>query len=296
MTAVQSFVRHHTVLTFYLLTFAISWGGVLFIIGGPGAFPGSDEHVSRLYPLVLLTWFAGPSLAGIIVISLSDGKAGFRDLVVRLTAWRVGARWYAAAVLTGPLQFLVLLLPLSLIYTELLPGIFTTNDPLSQLILGLVAGYLFGGFLEELGWTGLAVPKLRQRYGPIHTALIVGVLHGALHMSIIFWMSGSAIGSLPVIAFFIIRGVDLLVGQLPAFRILMVWVYERTGSLLVAMLMHGSLSASMLILGPVTATGVIFLIYIVGSSLLAWTVVGIVAIIGARHTRSAVAPAASGVS
>ena len=35
-----------------------------------------------------------------------------------------------------------------------------------------------------------------------------------------------------------------------AYRVLMVWVYERTGSLLVAMLMHVSLATFMFILTP----------------------------------------------
>jgi hypothetical protein len=35
----------------------------------------------------------------------------------------------------------------------------------------------------------------------------------------------------------------------------MVWVYDRTGSLLVAMLMHVSLTASTLILQPLDVTG-----------------------------------------
>ena len=38
----------------------------------------------------------------------------------------------------------------------------------------------------------------------------------------------------------------------------MVWVYDRTGSLLVAMLMHASLTASMLILGPWRYQGALF--------------------------------------
>jgi hypothetical protein len=42
---------------------------------------------------------------------------------------------------------------------------------------------------------------------------------------------------------------------LPAYRVLMVWVYDRTASLLVAMLMHASLSASTLILRPRTTAG-----------------------------------------
>ena len=42
---------------------------------------------------------------------------------------------------------------------------------------------------------------------------------------------------------------------LPAYRVLMVWVYDRTGSLLVAMLMHVSLTASTLILQPLDVAG-----------------------------------------
>jgi hypothetical protein len=76
-----------------------------------------------------------------------------------------------------------------------------------------------------------------------------------------------------------VRGIDLLAGQLPAYRVLMVWVYDRTGgSLLVAMLMHASLSASMLILGPLALAGALFLIYILVSSVAAWVVVAAVAV------------------
>ena len=39
----------------------------------------------------------------------------------------------------------------------------------------------------------------------------------------------------------------MLFSFLPAFRVLMVWVYDRTGSLLVAMLMHASQTATTLI-------------------------------------------------
>ena len=42
---------------------------------------------------------------------------------------------------------------------------------------------------------------------------------------------------------------------LPAYRVLMVWVYDRTGSVLVAMLMHVSLTASTLILQPLDVAG-----------------------------------------
>jgi len=35
----RAFVKRHPVLTFYALAFAISWSGILLVIGGPANFP-----------------------------------------------------------------------------------------------------------------------------------------------------------------------------------------------------------------------------------------------------------------
>jgi membrane protein implicated in regulation of membrane protease activity len=56
----------------------------------------------------------------------------------------------------------------------------------------------------------------------------------------------------------------------------MVWVYDHTGSLLVAMLMHASLTASTLILGPLAISGVSLLIYGLVSAAALWAVVAAV--------------------
>ena len=40
--------------------FAISWGGMLPIIGGPGAIPGTAEETTKLFPAVYLVTVAGP--------------------------------------------------------------------------------------------------------------------------------------------------------------------------------------------------------------------------------------------
>jgi membrane protease YdiL (CAAX protease family) len=279
MTNSKAFIKRHPVLTYYVLTFAISWGGFLLVIGGPGAIPGTSEQVERLVPFAMLTWFAGPSVASILLTCLVDGRAGLRELLSRLLRWQVGARWYAVALLTAPLYYAAVLLALSLTSPEFLPGILTTSDKAGLLLFGIASGLLGGGFLEELGWTGFAVPRLRLHNGALTTGLIVGVLWGALHFSVIFWLSGRTLGALPLALFLTVRGFDLLVGGLVAFRVLMVWVYDRTGSLLVAMLMHASLSASMLILGPPAIAGVPFLTYLLVSSAAMWVVVGAVAVV-----------------
>ena len=92
MSTARAFIKRHPALTFYALVFAISWGGMLLVVGGPGGIPGSSEQVEKLMPSVLLALFAGPSVAGVLVTGLVSGRAGLGELLSRLVRWRVGAR------------------------------------------------------------------------------------------------------------------------------------------------------------------------------------------------------------
>ena len=65
-----------------------------------------------------------------------------------------------------------------------------------------------------------------------------------------FWASGVTAGTISPAVFAHLWLLTILVGSLVAYRVLMVWVYERTGSLLVAMLMHVSLATFTFILTP----------------------------------------------
>lgn len=42
LTSVKTFIKRHPVLSYYVLTFTISWGGVLLLVGGPGSIPGTS--------------------------------------------------------------------------------------------------------------------------------------------------------------------------------------------------------------------------------------------------------------
>ncbi len=96
MTIIKTFIKTHPVLTYYALVFAISWGGMLILVG-PGEIPGTDQQVKTLMPFALLTLFAGPSVSGILMAGLVHRRPGYRELLSRLLRWRVGTRWYAIA-------------------------------------------------------------------------------------------------------------------------------------------------------------------------------------------------------
>jgi uncharacterized protein len=275
MRTIKAFILRHPVLTYYILTFAISWGGVL-ILGAPYGMPAPSGQFEKVWPSVFLPYFLGPTIAGILLTGLVHGRAGLRDLLSRLLRWRVGARWYAVALLTAPLLVTAILLALSLTSPEFLPGILTTADKVGLILTGLVVGLFEGGLLEELGWTGFATPELRRRYSVLTTGLIVGFLWSVWHFLPTFWGSGDATGALSLTL--LLPPCLFYAGVLPAFRVLMVWVHDRTGSLLVVMLMHASLTASTLFILSPAARGVSLMIYYVILTAVIWVVVAAVAL------------------
>ena len=269
MTSIKGFIRRHSVLTYFVLTIIFTWGCMALAVY-PGGFPITDEQFETSGALVYVAMLVGPSVAGILLTSLLDGRAGLRELLSRLTKWRVGIRWYVVALLIAPLLITSILYRLSFISTEFQPAIFTSENKAAVLLPAIAAGLAVGLF-EELGWTGFAVPRLKQRFGVINTGLIVGIVWGAWHFPP-FWKSDTFSTTLPLI---------LLLGQLfswlPPYRILMVWVYNRTESLLVSVLMHASLMASLSIFVPAELSGKGLLTWIFSWAVVLWVTVAIFA-------------------
>src|ERR687893_2024937 len=78
MSSVSSVVRRHPIITFFVLSYAISWAFLPI------------ESV-RFLP-------SGPPLAALIVIPITQGWAGLKELGLRIIRWRVTGYWYAAAI------------------------------------------------------------------------------------------------------------------------------------------------------------------------------------------------------
>lgn len=280
MTRIPAFVRRHPVATYFALTFAISWGGVLAVIGGPAGMTGVKAQDSQLFPLALLAMLAGPSLSGVLMTALVDGRAGLRTLRVRLRRWRVQAGWYAVALLAAPLIGIVATGMLAPFSPGLRPALAGAPDPLTLLSFGLAVGAAAGIF-EELGWTGFAIPRLRARYGLFRTGLTVGLLWSAWHVLVVVWGMGDRAGTVPLALFVIVDGL----AGLPAFRTLMVLVHDRTDSVCLTMLMHVSLTTTTLTVTP-PAAGWTLLSYGLVFAFVTWCAVAAIAAASTRHRPS----------
>jgi len=244
--------------SYFALTFAISWGALLVMIAHNG-FPATKDSLNAQLPVAILAMLAGPSASGIVMTGLVEGRAGFRKLLSRLLKWQVSGRWYAVALLVGPLSMTAAVLVALLLTSGLsVPRFFAPITDVPILLSGILGGVIVG-ICEELGWTGFAVPRLRLRHNILTSGLILGVVWGGWHvLSNDIWAIHTYSGASSPTRTAITTGIGFLVGQLPPFRIVMVWVYDRTGSLLVAMLMHASLTASTLILARLAMSGALY--------------------------------------
>lgn len=153
--------------------------------------------------------------------------------------WRVGWGWATVALLTVPLLVSAILWPLS----AWVDPAFAPGFKLQLFTFGLLAG-----LCEEIGWTGFATPRWLARRSALAAGLQLGVPWAVWHAAADFSSNHATMGA-RWWAWFAV----FWLATLPAYRMLMTWVYAHTHSLLLAILMHASYTGWLLVLFPSTA-------------------------------------------
>jgi membrane protease YdiL (CAAX protease family) len=230
----RSYIKRHAIVSYFTLAFLIAWGGC-FAAVGPKFIRGEPLQFTDAL-LVFLPMLIGPSLAGIAMAGIVDGKSGLRDLFYRMRLWRVGARWYSA-ILIFPILILVVQLGLVVLLSrDFAPYFFPMG-----ILIGLLAG-----FFEEIGWTGFVLPKMQLKNSSFAVGVFLGILHSLWHLAADYLAGSGARGIywLPHFAMFLV--------SMTAMRVLVVWVYTNTGSVLLAQLMHASSTGFLSILVPLS--------------------------------------------
>jgi uncharacterized protein len=103
------------------------------------------------------------------------------------------------------------------------------------------------------------------------------VLWGVVHFPLYYWASGDLSGALLLA----VVAANVLAWFAP-YRVLMVWVYDRTESLLLAMLMHGSATGSLVIFASLAPGWPLFTFLVVFGAVL-WVAVAGVALAQGGH-------------
>lgn len=233
----MSWLNRHPLSAYFALAFGISWSFILVILAARGF------DLSPMQPLeaglILLAMLLGPSLSGLIVTSILEGRAGLHELVARLMNWRMGTRWYAVALLTIPTILLTILLLLS----ALVDPTFAPRFQWALFAVGLIAGSF-----EEIGWTGFATPRLLVRQSLGMAGFSLGLTWAFWHLLVDFRYNIDAMGAAWLLEFTVVY-----IATLTPYRMLMTWVYSNTQSLLLAILMHASFTGWLFVLFPATS-------------------------------------------
>jgi membrane protease YdiL (CAAX protease family) len=230
---IKAFIQRHPVASYFALAYVIPWVGILVGIG-PKFIRGEALGLTEAM-FMLLVMLAGPSLAGITMTRIVDGRSGLRDLFSRMSLWRVGARWYAALLI-----FPVLILAVLLTLTALVSPVFAPSFTALGIVFGLLAG-----FFEEIGWMGYAFPKMQLKNSALATGILLGLLWGLWHLAAHYFGASRELGvhSWPNFLY-------MWIMAMTATRVLIVWVYCNTGSVLLTQLMHASSTGFLYILSP----------------------------------------------
>ena len=163
-----------------------------------------------------------------IMVGVTGGWSGLRNLFGRLLTWRVGPSWYAVAVL-GPAGIIVVAVVIHVLLGSDALATASFQFRSAALALGMLVLIRFfagGGLGEELGWRGFLLPRLQQRHDALTASLYIGVVHG-------FW-------HLPAYG---LAGTVLLTVFTTSGAVIATWIYNSTASLLLVALMHATFNA-----------------------------------------------------
>ncbi len=228
MSNLRDQINKHPVTTFFLLAFGFTWS-----VWAPisyGYVHGSIELTPAIIVIYILGSF-GPLLSAALVTKLTGGS--LRAWFSQALKWRVPVKWWLAAFFIP-----ILLYALMAGIHMLMGGNFNLAEvsPLLALPGGFLSVFLWGGGNEELGWRGLALPRLQERYNPLVSGLIIGVVWT-------LWHAPPGIIELGFVSW----AVDLpfYMVTVTGISIVATWLYNQTGgSVLLTMVFHASVNAS----------------------------------------------------
>ena len=226
-------VRRRPFLAFLLAASAFSWPDWLSLAAGharvaPGRLPTD------------MVGMAGPAMAAFAVTAVAGGEEGLRALVRRLVRipWRSAWFWILAP---SPLWVALGTVALLAMAAQPVPSLDSfaryPGIPALPLVMVFDLVLLGVGFGQEIGWRGLALPRMQARFGPLGGAVLLALPWGAWMLPLLaVYRAGLPPGASPLVPLAI--GAILLVAS----SVVLAFVVARTeGSLVAAALWHALL-------------------------------------------------------
>ncbi len=262
-------VKKNSLALFFVVAFAlptITTIIVASVAGAPSTIVVNEMSVGAL--VVVMAMVHAPTIAAMIAVYRSGRFEGINTLFRQLGHWRFAPHWYFKAILIFPATILTVLFVLSRFSSGFAP-VFAVS------VMSLAA--LISPLWEEIGWTGFATPIMLRRWNPLQVGLLLGVLHAMWHLPATIYGAGAFHGDLFVINFF-----ATAVG-IVGLRIVTIWIYVRTNSLVLGWLTHVGFTGGQLALVPLDLTSGETVVW---NSAFSTAVVGIVVFLVVRFRHS----------
>jgi membrane protease YdiL (CAAX protease family) len=210
-----------------------------------------------MFPVMLL----GPSIAGVVLTRIVDGRNGVRQLLSRMFLAKFSGPWYMT-LLFPPIMILAVLLFMQTFVSQA----YTPNRFFAGILFGVPAG-----FLEEIGWMGYAFPKMRSPSDGLTPSIQLGLLWGLWHLPVIDFLGTATPHGVYKVPFFL-----AFTFAMTAMRVLIAWIYSNTKSVLSTQLMHVSSTGSLVFLSPPRVTAAQEVIWYALYGAVLWIAVAIV--------------------
>ena len=227
----KQWMREHPLFSFFFMAYAFSWLIALpYVLSVWSILKGN-------YQILYIFRTAGPTLAALLMIGISQGRAGLHLLRQRLRDRQHRWQWYLAVLLGIPALILVGIVVESgtLIRVQ---GI--TVHMLISYVLNFFTIFFAVALPEEIGWRGFALPHMQPRYGPLGGTLRLGALWAVWHL--VFFLTPSHGGGPGVsfLAYFTNFGYFFV--AVLAIAIVITWIFNHTrGSIFISNLVHAAI-------------------------------------------------------
>ena len=204
-------------------------------------FASSPDARLPVQPFAIASTWIGLLLPAVAITWLIHGRPTACALLGGVSAARRPLRWYLFCLLVVPLTSLAIVVAMTGTPADASPP-HVVRAWLIGFAVQTTLHLLSNNLWEELAWTGVVQAQLQTRHSPMIAALLTAPLFALQHSPLVF--NGSLAGSAVVMS-------ALIVLALP-FRMVMAWVFNRTGSLLLVGLAHaaGNAVVTSTVLGP----------------------------------------------
>jgi len=266
-----SLLKRHPLLGYGLIAYGVTFILLIgvFVADQFGILP-SDSPIAEILGQIAAS---GPALAALVMVAVTQGRAGLKSFLKKIVLWRVGPAWYLfvlfgipiiailGAFAYGALSLQAVLEQWPILFTSFLPAV-----AIRTIVTGLA---------EEPGWRGFVLPRMQAKHGPLLGIFLHGLFWTFWHLPNLIFQAGG----LPVFAWFI--------AATTVNGFVLAWVYNRTrGSILIAMILHAAQNSTVSLVGVLMGvTGEAFVQFYMTYMLISVVSFGLLMVIVAIFTR-----------